>query len=147
MKHVDVPRLKPFLLGFGSPILARPLQPSVLEHLLKCRACLDEVQEMADTFDPTPRLALYPETDCLGDSELCGCGPQPVARMDHLRTCLWCALAVHDHLALPHAAPSVEEGREQIARMNSLRALRAAAFQAKPQAVVGAKILTHEEPN
>lgn len=144
MKHVEVPKIKSFLLGLDSPALGRSLQPPVLEHILKCRTCQKDVQALAGAFDQIPRLTLYPETDCHEDAELRSFGSdpgqssQPVVRRGHVKACLWCALALHDDLSGPIRALPVESHRQETARMESRRAMRAAviqSFQGNPRSV------------
>lgn len=135
MKHVEIPKIKSFLLGLDSPAVGRFLQPPVLEHILKCRTCQRDVQALAGTFDLIPRLTLYPETDCLKDAELRSFGSdpgrslEPLVPRDHLKICLWCALVLHDHLSDPHCVLPVESPLQEAARMGSRRAMRAAVIQ------------------
>lgn len=133
MRHIEIPRIEAFLIGLGRPGAEEALQPPVLGHLLGCRMCGRNVKSLsvAHLFH---RLDLHPGTECPKDDELkayaadCGSGSAP-ALSDHLRCCLWCALAVHDYFSAFPLVPATASVSREKARSESRRVMRLAALR------------------
>ncbi len=92
MKHADAASLGRYLEQcLGGEDLTPPgtSQVPLLPHLLGCEACARAAREAGRRANPSARLDLFPETDCPEDLE-------SLEASAHARSCLWCALALHD---------------------------------------------------
>lgn len=101
MRHVETSTIRAFLAGLGAGTPGRPSREPVLQHLLRCQTCLKKLERLSKEHGSMNRINLYPETDCLADSELRLMTKDPSkveAHISHVKGCLWCALAFHDHL-------------------------------------------------
>jgi hypothetical protein len=126
MRHIDAPKIQSFLTGLRSQSgwPSEDLQPPILGHLLGCGSCRTRIGSLSAYFGKRLRTSLYPETDCPKDSEL-RIPSLAAGQLNHLKECLWCALAFHDLLG-NKKMPVYTNSHYNRAKVNCHRVMRAA---------------------